>query len=43
MGKGRLPAAGYKEGLEATVCAIKANEAVTQGQKIVMQKEWFDI
>ena len=41
--KGRLPAAGYKEGFEATVCALKANEAVTQGQKIEMQKEWFDI
>jgi predicted dehydrogenase len=39
----RSPAAGYKEGFEATVCALKANEAVTQGQKIVMQKEWFDI
>lgn len=43
LAKGRLPAAGYKEGFEATVCALKANEAITQGQKIAMQKEWLDI
>ncbi len=36
-------AAGYKEGFEATVAAIKANEAIVQGQKIVLKKEWFEI
>ena len=36
-------AAGYKEGFEATVAALKANEAVVQGQKIVLKKEWFEI
>jgi len=37
----RQPAAGYKEGYEATVAAIKATEAITQGQKIAFSKEWF--
>jgi len=41
--KYRLPAAGYKEGFEATVTALKANEAVVQGQKISLKKEWFEI
>ena len=37
------PAAGWQEGLEATVLAIKANEAVVNNQKIVLQKEWFEL
>ncbi len=37
------PAAGFKEGHEATVTAIKANEAVSKGQKIALQKEWYDV
>jgi predicted dehydrogenase len=37
------PYAGWKEGLEATVLAIKANEAVVNNQKIVLQKEWFEL
>jgi hypothetical protein len=43
VAKARLAAAGYKEGLVATVSAIKANEAIMHGQKIVLQKEWFQI
>lgn len=38
-----LPYAGYQEGYEATVIALKANEAVTKGQKITFEKEWFTI
>ncbi len=37
------PCAGYKEGFEAAVTAIKANEAILKGQKITFQKEWFQI
>jgi predicted dehydrogenase len=39
----RQPAAGYQEGLEATVAVIKANEAVTKGQRIELQDEWFEL
>jgi predicted dehydrogenase len=41
--KTRLPAAGYQEGFEATVVAIKANEAILKGQKIELPKEFFQI
>jgi len=41
--KPRLPAAGYQEGFEATVVAIKANEAILKGQKIELPKEFFQI
>ena len=37
------PYAGIKEGFEATVVAIKANEAVVQGQRIALPKELFEI
>ncbi len=43
LAKGRLPAAGYKEGFEATVCALKANEAIIGGKRIVLEKEWFGV
>ncbi len=43
LGKARRPAAGYEEGYAATVMAIKANEAVVRGQRVVMEKEWFEI
>jgi predicted dehydrogenase len=36
------PAAGYQEGLDATVIAIKANEAVVKGQKVSLGKELFE-
>jgi len=36
-------AATWKEGLEATVVAIKANEAILGGKRIVFEKEWFEL
>jgi len=39
----QFPAAGYKEGYEATVTVIKVNEAVVQGRKIELPKELFEI
>jgi predicted dehydrogenase len=39
----RRPAAGYLEGLQATVTAIKANEAILGGQRIVLKPEWFEL
>jgi predicted dehydrogenase len=39
----KQPAAGYKEGFEATVAVIKANEAIVNGEKTKFQKEWFDL
>ncbi|HWF17701.1 MAG TPA: Gfo/Idh/MocA family oxidoreductase [Verrucomicrobiae bacterium] len=41
--KGRLPAAGYREGFDATVIAIKANEAIKKREKVMLPKELFDI
>lgn len=38
-----MPAAGYQEGYEATVVALKANEAILKGQKVMFAKEWFDL
>ncbi|MGB9618909.1 MAG: Gfo/Idh/MocA family protein [Armatimonadota bacterium] len=37
------PACGALEGYEATVAAVKANEAVVSGSKITYQKEWFEL
>lgn len=34
---------GYKEGYEATVAALKVNEAIVKGGKLEFQKEWFDL
>jgi predicted dehydrogenase len=34
---------GPKEGYAATVCALKANEAIQSGSKIEFKKEWFEI
>jgi len=39
----RLPAAGYLEGFQAAVTAIKAHEAVMSGQRIGFKPEWFDL
>jgi predicted dehydrogenase len=39
----RQPAAGWKEGLESTIVALKANEAILKKERIVFQKEWFDL
>jgi hypothetical protein len=41
--KTMTPCAGYKEGFEAAVTAIKANESILKGQKVTFQKEWFEI
>jgi predicted dehydrogenase len=41
--KTKAPAAGYHEGLDATVIALKTNEAVTKGQKVTFQKDWFEV
>jgi predicted dehydrogenase len=37
------PAAGYVEGFQATVTAIKANEALLTGQRIVLKPEWYEV
>ena len=41
--KNQLPAAGWKEGYEATVTAIKAHEAVMKGGKVELSDELFNI
>lgn len=43
ISKSRRHAAGYKEGYEAAVMAIKANEAALKRQRLVFQKEWFEL
>jgi predicted dehydrogenase len=37
------PAANWRDGLEATVVALTANEAAVKKQKIAFQNEWFEI
>ena len=39
----RQPAAGYKEGYEATVIAIKASEAVQNQTRVVIPKELYSL
>jgi flagellar biosynthesis/type III secretory pathway protein FliH len=39
----QYPAAGWEDGLEATVLAIKANEAALQKQKIELKNEFFEL
>jgi predicted dehydrogenase len=41
--KNKLPAANYMDGLEATVLALKANEAVMKRSTIKFEKGWFEI
>jgi predicted dehydrogenase len=38
-----FPAANWRDGLEATVVALKANEAAVKKERIVFQNEWFDL
>jgi predicted dehydrogenase len=38
-----LPAATWKEGLEAAVVAIKANEALMAGKRVMIGKELFEL
>lgn len=40
--KTRAQAAGWREGYEATVTAIKANEAIVKGTRIAFSNEWFE-
>lgn len=37
------PYANWQDGMNATILAIKANEAVVQQQKVVVEKELFDL
>ncbi len=39
----RRAAAGYLEGYHANVTAIKSNEAVLTGQRIVFKPEWYEL
>lgn len=39
----RAPAAGYLEGYQATVTAIKANESILTGERIVLKPEWYEL
>jgi predicted dehydrogenase len=39
----RLPAAGYIEGYQATLVAIKAADAIRTGERIVFKPEWFEL
>ncbi len=43
INENKAPSAGYQEGYEATVMALKANEAILSGQKIEFTKESFQI
>lgn len=38
----RQPGADYQEGLDATILAIKANEAILKGEKINLTKDLFE-
>ncbi len=40
---GEPPAAGYAEGFEATVLALKANEALLTGKRVELRDEWFNL
>lgn len=37
------PAANYLEGYQATITAIKINEAIMSGQKVVFKPEWYEL
>jgi predicted dehydrogenase len=41
--KAHIEAPGWQEGYEATVLAMKANESIVKGQKIVFSDEWFQV
>lgn len=43
LAKNKVLCADYQDGYEATVTVIKANEAIQKGQRIALQKEWFEI
>jgi predicted dehydrogenase len=39
----RKPSAGYLEGFQAVVTAIKANEAITTGKRIELKPDWYEL
>jgi len=39
----RQPHAGYREGFEAAVMALKAHEAIATGRRIELKPEWFEL
>jgi predicted dehydrogenase len=39
----RRPAAGYLDGFQTAVTAIKANEAILTGQRIALKPEWYEL
>ena len=39
----RRPCAGFLEGYQSTVTAIKANEAILTGKRIELKPEWYEI
>ena len=39
----RRPAGGFLEGFQAAVTAIKANEAILSGSKLVFKPEWYEL
>lgn len=41
LAKSRAPAAGWQEGLEATIAVIKANEAINKGARIMFDEQLF--
>jgi predicted dehydrogenase len=41
--KNKLPAATYMDGLESTIIALKANEAVVKRTTVKFEKDWFVI
>lgn len=43
LGKKREPAADLLDGYQATVAAIKTNEAIVKGEPVVFSREWFEL
>jgi predicted dehydrogenase len=41
--EGKRPAASYLDGYQATVTAIKSNEAVMTGKRIEFKPEWYEL
>ena len=39
----KRPAAGYLEGFQAAVTAVKANEAILTGKRIELKPEWYEL
>ena len=39
----RRAAAGYLEGFQAAVTAVKANEAILSSKRIELKPEWYEL